>query len=157
MFYFTPLSGFFSPFPRGTGSLSVTSEYLALPGGPGEFTRNFSCTVLLRIQLANFNFYLRGFHSLWRVIPNTSSNLCCTVSLSYNPNQSCRLVWALSRSLAATEEIIIYFLFLQLLRCFNSLSSLFPVYFIQRAVFRVAPFGHLRIIACFQLLAAYRR
>ena len=56
MFYFTPLSGFFSPFPRGTGSLSVTSEYLALRGGPREFTRNFSCTVLLRIQLANFDF-----------------------------------------------------------------------------------------------------
>lgn len=30
-----PSPGFFSPFPRGTGSLSVTSEYLALPGGPG--------------------------------------------------------------------------------------------------------------------------
>ena len=34
MFYFTPLPGFFSPFPRGTGSLSVTQEYLALRGGP---------------------------------------------------------------------------------------------------------------------------
>ena len=30
-----PSPGFFSPFPRGTGSLSVTQEYLALPGGPG--------------------------------------------------------------------------------------------------------------------------
>jgi hypothetical protein len=29
-----PLLGFFSPFPRGTGSLSVTQEYLALRGGP---------------------------------------------------------------------------------------------------------------------------
>jgi len=34
MFYFTPLRGFFSPFPRGTISLSVTQEYLALRGGP---------------------------------------------------------------------------------------------------------------------------
>ncbi len=31
---FTPLSGFFSPFPHGTGTLSVTHEYLALQGGP---------------------------------------------------------------------------------------------------------------------------
>ncbi len=31
---FTPLSGFFSPFPHGTGALSVTHEYLALRGGP---------------------------------------------------------------------------------------------------------------------------
>jgi hypothetical protein len=28
-----PCSGFFSPFPRGTGSLSVTQEYLALRDG----------------------------------------------------------------------------------------------------------------------------
>ncbi|GAV76609.1 hypothetical protein CFOL_v3_20082, partial [Cephalotus follicularis] len=29
MFYFTPRWGFFSPFPHGTTSLSVTQEYLA--------------------------------------------------------------------------------------------------------------------------------
>ncbi|KAK7371127.1 hypothetical protein VNO78_36844 [Psophocarpus tetragonolobus] len=34
MFYFTPRWGFFSPFPHGTTSLSVTQEYLALQGGP---------------------------------------------------------------------------------------------------------------------------
>ena len=33
-FYFTPLPGFFSPFPHGTGALSVSREYLALEGGP---------------------------------------------------------------------------------------------------------------------------
>ncbi|KAL5732797.1 hypothetical protein ACOSQ2_032489 [Xanthoceras sorbifolium] len=32
MFYFTPQWGFFSPFPHGTTSLSVTQEYLALQG-----------------------------------------------------------------------------------------------------------------------------
>ena len=30
-----PYSGFFSPFPHGTSSLSVSQEYLALPDGPG--------------------------------------------------------------------------------------------------------------------------
>ena len=30
-----PLPGFFSSFPRGTVSLSVTQEYLALPRGRG--------------------------------------------------------------------------------------------------------------------------
>jgi hypothetical protein len=54
MFYFTPLPGFFSPFPRGTGSLSVTQEYLALRGGPRGFTRDFTCPVLLGIQLGSF-------------------------------------------------------------------------------------------------------
>jgi hypothetical protein len=65
MFYFTPLPGFFSPFPRGTGSLSVTQEYLALPGGPGGFTRDFTCPMLLGIQLLSFNFRLQDFHLLW--------------------------------------------------------------------------------------------
>jgi hypothetical protein len=65
MFYFTPLPGFFSPFPRGTGSLSVTQEYLALRGGPRGFTRNFTCSVLLGMQLVSLNFRLRDFHSLW--------------------------------------------------------------------------------------------
>lgn len=51
MFYFTPLSGFFSPFPRGTGSLSVTQEYLALRGGPRGFNRDSTCPDLLGIQL----------------------------------------------------------------------------------------------------------
>ena len=39
---------FFSPFLHSTGSLSVSWEYLALPGGPGQFRRNFSCSALLR-------------------------------------------------------------------------------------------------------------
>src|SRR4028119_1422324 len=51
MFYFTPLPGFFSPFPRGTGSLSVTQEYLALRDGSRGFTRDSTCPVLLGIQL----------------------------------------------------------------------------------------------------------
>ena len=51
-FSFTPLPGFFSPFPHGTGSLSVTSQYLALRDGPRGFNRNFSCSDLLRILLS---------------------------------------------------------------------------------------------------------
>jgi hypothetical protein len=45
-----PSPGFFSPFPHGTGSLSVTSEYLALPDGPGKFMQDFSCPALLGCQ-----------------------------------------------------------------------------------------------------------
>ena len=36
-----PSQGFFSPFPHGTCSLSVASEYLALPDGPGRFSAGF--------------------------------------------------------------------------------------------------------------------
>src|SRR5262249_16118016 len=42
-----PSPGYFSPFPHGTGPLSVTREYLGLGGGPPGFTRNFSGSVLL--------------------------------------------------------------------------------------------------------------
>ena len=46
-----PCSGYFSPFPHGTSSLSVSQEYLALPDGPGRFIQGFTCPVLLRIPL----------------------------------------------------------------------------------------------------------
>ena len=47
-----PYSGFFSPFPHGTCSLSVSQEYLALPDGPGGFRQGFTCPALLRIPLS---------------------------------------------------------------------------------------------------------
>ena len=40
------------------------------------------------------------------------------------PRGACPAVWPLSRSLAATQEIIIYFLFLRVLRCFSSPGAL---------------------------------
>ncbi len=47
-----PCSGFFSPFPHGTGSLSVSQEYLALADGPARFIQGFTCPALLRILLS---------------------------------------------------------------------------------------------------------
>ena len=49
-FYFTPLLGDFSPFPHGTGPLSVTGSYFALADGPASFDQDFSCPGLLRKQ-----------------------------------------------------------------------------------------------------------
>ena len=43
-----PSQGFFSPFPHGTSSLSVVSEYLALPDGPGGFPQGSTCPAVLR-------------------------------------------------------------------------------------------------------------
>ena len=45
---------FFSPFPHGTGSLSVGNEYLALEDGPPMFRQDYTCPVLL-------NFTTRAF------------------------------------------------------------------------------------------------
>ena len=55
-----PLWGFFSPFPHGTSSLSVTDEYLALEGGPPGFSRRFTCADLLGIPSDRFGFSRTG-------------------------------------------------------------------------------------------------
>ena len=53
--YFTPLPGFFSPFPHGTCSLSVIREYLALWDGPHRFSQDYTCPDLLRIHHEDHN------------------------------------------------------------------------------------------------------
>ena len=66
-------------------------------------------------------------------------------------------VWAVPRSLATTGGIIIYFLFLQVLRCFSSLRL--PPYKgkdDRPSDGRVVPFGNLRIKGHLHLPAAYR-
>ena len=67
-----PYSGFFSPFPYGTGSLSVSEEYLAFPDGAGKFRQDFSGPALLRILLVKRNLHLQGFHLLWPDFPDGS-------------------------------------------------------------------------------------
>lgn len=59
-FSFTPLPGCFSPFPHGTGSLSVTRKYLALGDGPPGFRRNSSCSAVLRIHAGENGFSTTG-------------------------------------------------------------------------------------------------
>ena len=49
-----PSPGFFSPFPHGTGSLSVNWEYLALEDGPPIFRQDITCPVLLNTSLIVF-------------------------------------------------------------------------------------------------------
>ena len=64
----------FSPFPHGTGSLSVSYEYLALADGPAGFTQDFSCPALLRILLCFIWLRIRGYHPLRRNFPVASSH-----------------------------------------------------------------------------------
>ena len=67
------------------------------------------------------------------------------------------LVWALPRSLATTQGIIVYFLFLEVLRCFSSLRS--PPYSStdnHPSGNWVVPFGNPRITGHLHLPAAYR-
>ena len=66
-------SEYFSPFPYGTGSLSVVEEYLALPDGAGGFIQDFSGPALLRILRVPNYFYLQGCHPLWLNFPEDST------------------------------------------------------------------------------------
>ena len=105
-----PCSGCFSPFPHGTGSLSVSREYLALPDGPGRFTQDSSCPALLRIPLRFVRLRVRGFHALWRRFPAPSARLPRAFTWSYYPpDAETSEVWALPRSLATTGGIILIF------------------------------------------------
>ena len=81
--YFTPLPGFFSPFPHGTGSLSVDHEYLALEDGPPIFRQDFTCPALLVATLVPpFRFRIRDYHPLWPDFPDRFAS---------NMAKSCRL------------------------------------------------------------------
>ena len=57
----------------------------------------------------------------FQIVPLTMQT---ATAWSYNPTHAVTwVVWALPRSLATTGGIIVYFLFLQVLRCFSSLRS----------------------------------
>ena len=59
-----PSAGCFPPFPHGTGTLSVSREYLALPDGPGRFAQDFSCPALLRIPPSPLRVRIQDCHLL---------------------------------------------------------------------------------------------
>src|SRR5438067_8533761 len=68
-----PSQGFFSPFPHGTGSLSVSREYIALRDGPRGFSRDFTCPAILRnLSSKPIRCHLPGCHRLWPIVPDRS-------------------------------------------------------------------------------------
>jgi hypothetical protein len=120
MFYFTPLQGFFSPFPHGTRSLSVITAYLALEDGPPGFRQGFPCPALLRdgstspvvFAYATITLFGAAFQPA-----STNDRICdsCreirlsdgrpTTPFAQRPNAYTRMVWALPLSLATTRGI----------------------------------------------------
>ena len=65
---------------------------------------------------------VRSCHALRPHFPEGSTRGHGPTARSYNPARAVtRTVWATPRSLATTGGIIVYFLFLQVLRCFSSL------------------------------------
>ena len=83
-----PSQGCFSPFPHGTGSLSVAREYLALRDGPRSFPRDFSCPAVLRnLSSEPVHFRLPGCHRLWRAVPDPSTSSLVSYSPALRPNR----------------------------------------------------------------------
>ena len=135
--YFTPLPGFFSPFPHGTCSLSVDYEYLALEDGPPMFRQGFTCPALLVATLVPPSiFRIRGYHPLWPDFPDRSAKLMA---------KSCRLFRF--RSPLLSESRLMSFPRATEMFQFTRFAS-HDYVFIMRYLFRwVSPFGNLRIKA----------
>ena len=122
---FTPLAGCFSPFPHGTGSLSVTGECLALEGGPPCFPPGFTCPAVLWVRPSRgMGVRVRGSHPLRPAFPCRSApaSLCNRapgsrprVWAARNPRwespwgSPTHRVWAGALSLAATRAISVDF------------------------------------------------
>jgi hypothetical protein len=154
-----PLSGSFSPFPHGTRSLSVSSEYLALPDGPGCFTQNSSCSALLRCAVCSLGLRVRASHPLRTVFPDCSARLRNAVTGVLLPRTrvATTAVWAPPRSLATTWGIINLFSLPPGTKMFQfpGLAPRFKRGARLPAV-RVVPFGYPRIKGHLHLRAASR-
>ncbi len=148
-------SKFFSPFPHGTGSLSVSQEYLALADGPAEFTQDFSCPALLRILVIHIIGTRTGLSPYIAALSKAFRLNYIKLYKSYNPIiAKTIMVWAVPRSIATTWGITVVlfssgYLDVSVPRvCF--LSDLLP------SARGVAPFGYLRINSYLPIPAAFR-
>ncbi|GEM_PF-1158036 len=153
-----PYSGYFSPFPHGTCSLSVSQEYLALPDGAGNFRRSFTGSALLRIPASNQTLRVRDCHPVSYIFPDSFHFSLIKLCRSYYPEAALTAsVWAPSRSLATTWEITVVF------SSYGYLDVSVPRVRLLTlgqhdwpSTSRVAPFGHLRINSYLPIPAAYR-
>ena len=92
-----PSQGFFSPFPHGTCSLSVSREYLALEDGPPMFSQDNTCPDLLIINPQP-------------AISNTGlSPATAAFPKAFFYSMVACVYWAIPRSLATTSGISIDF------------------------------------------------
>ena len=138
-FYFTPLPGFFSPFPHGTGSLSVDHEYLALEDGPPIFRQDYTCPALLFANLVPPpRFRVRGYHPLWPDFPDRSANSMA---------KDCWLIRFRSPLLSESRLISVP-LPTEMFQFRRFASHTLWIQVRMTLAGRVSPFGNLRIKAC---------
>ena len=162
VFYFTPLPGFFSPFPLGTCSLSVTREYLALRNGLRRFRQGSTCPALLRILQRDRYISFTGL-SPSLVLLSIRFNYASIFLLLYrSPTTPIPKNWFglfPFRSPLLRESIFLSFPPVTKMFQFAGLLSLLLCIHNRITVFSyrwVPPFGNLRINAYVLLPEAYR-
>ena len=147
----------FSPFPHGTGTLSVSRECLALADGAAGFRQDSSGPALLRIpprfQSVSHTGLSPSSVELSRSVPLPTSS-----HLRVLQPRECRNILGLGYAAFAHHYSRYHccFLFLPLLGCFGSGGS--PPHKVDgtSSMCRVAPFGHPGIKAHLQLPLAFR-
>ena len=119
-----PCSGFFPPFPHGTGSLAVFRSCLALRDGPRRFGQDSSCPALLRWRPRRSPVTRTGLSPSAGRLSRRFRFLAATLWTLLLPRR--RLDDSglgsspFARHYSGNRS---FFLFLQVLRCFSSLRS----------------------------------
>lgn len=149
--YFTPLPGYFSPFPHGTNTLSVIKKYSGLPSGLGRFTQDSTSPALLGHTPSTINgisptrlsrspvSHPRLFNYTTNHTPNrgNSSERHAPQHRTRNP---CRVSHAHGLAIIRFRSpLLTEYLFLRVLRCFTSPRSSHTPYKTQARVTRYNP------------------
>ena len=120
-----PCAGCFPPFLHSTGSLSVFWEYLALRDGPRGFRQDFTCPALLRYRSWMHKLACTGLSpamvELSRSFQFVNASPLTGPTTPTLPKQHRFGLFPVRSPLL--RESIIFFLFLEVLRCFSSLRS----------------------------------
>jgi hypothetical protein len=138
-----PSQGFFSPFPHGTGSLSVASKYLALPDGPGSFSQGSTCPAILRSHLKTecifkygaVTLFGRPFQTVLLPLRLPFVEVPQPRSRFPDPGLGCS---PFARRYLGNRG---FFLFLEVLRCFSSLGSRHVTYVFSHGRVGITPPG----------------
>ena len=139
-----PYSGFFSPFPHGTSSLSVSQEYLALPDGSGGFRQDFTCPALLRVLLSINIYFVYGIITLYDRPFQTCSTInatkCRSPTTPYMPKHTWFGLFPLRSPLLRKSLLFSLPTPTQMFQ-----FSAFAYFYDTSSMYQVAPFGYVRI------------
>ena len=174
-YYFTRLTGVLFSFPSRYYFTIGHRLVFSLTSWSRQFRTGFLVSRITQVSNPPiiFLFHLQDYHLLWLIFPDhliiktcKATKLYFSQVKSYNPGYATHTglhIPSLGCSPFARRYLGNHycFIFLEILRCFNSLGFALLKLCIHFRVIRhnadwVPPFGHLRVKVCLQLTAAYR-